>query len=122
MEGAMKNSNVSKGQSLAIERREFVLGTTAALLLLPHLAFSEASVSLEASLPTVGLNHNQDLLISADPSFGKGKERVSAPGSGSEYLAAWLLGFAHGMNARDARPDHLRCPRQELFLDASYER
>ena len=118
----MKTNNVADRQSLAIERREFVLGTTAALLLLPRLAFSEASASFETIPRKVELNHNQDLLIPADPALGKGKDRVAAPGSGSEYLAAWLLGFTHGLNARDARSDHLRCQRQELFLDASYER
>jgi hypothetical protein len=118
----MKTNNVADGQSLAIERREFVLGTTAALLLMPRLAFSEASVSLESSLPIVGLQQNQDLRLPPEPSVVNSKDRVAAPGSDSEYLAAWLLGFTHGLNARDARPDHLRCQREELFLDPGSER
>ena len=118
----MKNNRVCDGQSGAIERREFVLGTAAALLLLPRLAFSEASVSLEASVPTNGSNYDQNLLIPADPSFGRGGDKVSAFGDGSEYLAVWLLGFTHGLNARDARPDHVRYDSEELLLDPVSER
>lgn len=117
----MKNNDVSDRKSPAIERREFMLGTTAALLLLPRLAFSKVSPSLQTSLPTVDLNRNQDLLIPADPSFEKGKSRAAPPGGG-EYLAAWLLGFTHGLNARDAQSDYLRCQREELFLDPGSER
>ena len=117
----MKNNDVSGRQSSAIERREFVLGTTAALLLMPRLAFAEASVSLESSLPIVGLQQNQDLRLPPDPSVAKSKDRVVAHG-GSEYLAAWLLGFTHGLNARDARSDHVCCQREELFLDPGSER
>ena len=117
----MKNNKVCDGQSgatggvnLCWERRR--------PLLLPRLAFSEASVSLEAPVPTNGLNHDQNLLIPADPSFGRGGDKVSVLGSGSEYLAVWLLGFTHGLNARDARPDHVRYDSEELLLDPVSER
>ena len=32
--------------------------------------------------------------------FGKAKDRALVLGGGGEYFAAWMLGFAYGLNAR----------------------
>jgi len=95
----MKKPNVSGDQSLAIGRREFVLGATAALLLSSRVASSQTRASHESAQPEIVFSDNLALPIPANPSFGKGKDRALVLGGGGEYFAAWMLGFAYGLDA-----------------------
>jgi NTE family protein len=96
----MKKINVSGcDQSFAIGRREFVMGTTAALLLSPRQASSQIPASSQNTQPKIVFSDNLAVPIPANPSIGKGKDRALVLGGGGEYFAAWMLGFAHGLNA-----------------------
>src|SRR5208282_2539168 len=96
----MRNTNVCGDECFAIGRREFVLGTTAALLLSARLASAQSTASSQNAQPKVVFNDDLAVPIPANPSFGKGKDRALVLGGGGEYFAAWMLGFAYGLNAR----------------------
>jgi NTE family protein len=96
----VKKIKMSGEQSFAIGRREFVMGTTAALLLSSRQASSQIPASSQNAQPRIVLNDNLAVPMPADPSFGKGKDRALVLGGGGEYFAAWMLGFAHGLNAK----------------------
>jgi len=98
----MKKTNLRGEQSFAIGRRELVLGmlgTSAAVLLSPRLAFPQTSANSAIVQPKVVFSDNLSIPIPADPSFGRGKDRALVLGGGGEYFAAWMLGFAYGLNA-----------------------
>jgi len=95
----MKNTNVCGDEFLAIGRREFVLGTAAALLLSARLASAQTSASSHDAEPKVVFHDDLAVPIPANPSFGKGKDRALVLGGG-EYFAAWMLRFAYGLSAK----------------------
>jgi NTE family protein len=81
----------------AIGRREFVMGTTAALFLSSRQASSQTPASSQNAEPKIVFNDN--LAVPIPSLTGKGKDRALVLGGGGEYFAAWMLGFAHGLNA-----------------------
>jgi NTE family protein len=95
----MKKDKAPGEKNFPVGRREFVLGTTAALLS-SQLAFSEARPCPPYAQPEVAFNDNLAVPIPADPSLGKGKDRALVLGGGGEYFAAWMLGFAHGLKVK----------------------
>lgn len=95
----MSNGNVSVERSFAEGRREFVLGTTAALLT-SQMAFSETQACPPYAQPKVTFNDSLAVPIPANPSLGKGKDRALVLGGGGEYFAAWILEFAHGLKVK----------------------
>ena len=95
----MKKDKASGEKNFPVGRREFVLGTTAALLS-SQLAFSEARPCPPYAQPEVAFNDNLAVPIPANPSLGKGKDRALVLGGGGEYFAAWMLGFAHGLKVK----------------------
>ena len=104
----MKNNNGSGDRSFVIGRRELVLGTTAALLLSSRIASSQTTASSQNTQPKIIFNDHLAVPIPANPSFGKGKDRALVLGGGGEYFAAWMLGFAYGLDAKGvpyAMPD-----------------
>jgi len=96
----VKNTNVNGNEFLAIGRREFVVGTAAARLLSARLASAQTSASSHDAQPKVVFNDGLAVPIPANPSFGKDKDRALVLGGGGKYFAAWMLGFAYGLNAR----------------------
>jgi NTE family protein len=95
----MKKDKAPGEKNFPVGRREFVLGTTAALLS-SQLAFSEARPCPPYAQPEVAFNDNLAVPIPANPSLGKGKDRALVLGGGGEYFAAWMLGFAHGLKVK----------------------
>ena len=95
----MSNGNVSVERSFAEGRREFVLGTTAALLA-SQMAFSETQACPPYAQPKVTFNDSLAVPIPANPSLGKVKDRASVLGGGGEYFVAWILEFAHGLKVK----------------------
>jgi NTE family protein len=96
----MTKTSGSGGRGFPIGRRELMLGTTAALLLSPRRASSQATAGSSATQPKVVFNDNLTVPMPANPSLGKGKDRALVLGGGGEYFAAWMLGFAHGLNVQ----------------------
>jgi len=96
----MKKNDGSGDRSFAIGRRELVLGTTAALLLSSRLASSQTPASSQNTQAKISFNDNLAVPIPANPSFGRGKDRALVLGGGGEYFAAWMLGFAYGLDAK----------------------
>jgi NTE family protein len=96
----MKNTDVCGTEFLAIGRREFVVGTAAALLLSARLASAQTSARPHDAQPKVVFNDGLAVAIPANPSLGKGKDRALVLGGGGEYFAPWMLGFAYGLNAK----------------------
>jgi NTE family protein len=96
----MKKANVYSERSFAIGRRELVLATAAALVLSSRQASSQTPESFQNAQPKIVFKDNLAVPIPANPSFGKGKDRALVLGGGGEYFAAWMLGFAHGLNAK----------------------
>jgi len=105
----MEENDMSGDQSFVIGRREFSLATIAALLLSPRLAFSQTPASSEDPAQNF-FNDNPAVPVPADPSFGKSKDDAFPPGRGGEYFAAWMLGFAHGLNAKGQREPYASAP------------
>jgi NTE family protein len=91
---------VSGDHCFAIGRRQFVLRATGALLLSSRLASSQTPASSEIAQAKIDFNDNLAVPIPANPSFGKGKDRALVLGGGGEYFAAWMLGFAYGLDAK----------------------
>jgi hypothetical protein len=88
----MKKINVSGcDQSFAIGRREFVMGTTAALLLSSRQASSQIPASSQNTQPKIVFSDNLAVPIPANPSKEKVKTERWCLAGGGEYFAAWML-------------------------------
>lgn len=81
-----------------VGRRESILGTAAALLLAATEAQAQTTAGSTAPRVEVKFDDGLAIPIPANPSLGKGKDRALVLGGGGEYFAAWMLGFAHGLN------------------------
>jgi NTE family protein len=90
----------SKKRAFAIGRRELIAGGAAALLLSSKPTLAQTETIAGKPQPDVPFDDNLVTPIPANPSLGKGKDRALVLGGGGEYFAAWMLGFAHGLNVK----------------------
>jgi len=95
----MKKPTGSGHDHLALRRRDVLLGAAAALLLSRRKAAAQATTPSRSAQTDLMLGGGAVTPIPADPSLGKGKDRALVLGGGGEYFIAWLIGFAHGLNA-----------------------
>jgi NTE family protein len=95
----MRGNNLYGDRSFVIGRRELLLGTATSLLLSSPLASAQTRPTPQNPRPDIIFNDHLVVPIPANPSFGKGKDRALVLGGGGEYFAAWMLGFAYGLNA-----------------------
>lgn len=82
-----------------MQRRDVLLGAAAALLLSRREAAAQATDRSRDAQTDLMLSSGTAMPIPADPTLGKGKDRALVLGGGGEYFIAWLIGFAHGLNA-----------------------
>jgi NTE family protein len=98
------DSHNMKGPShRGIRRRDVLFGAAASVLLSRREASAQTTNQSRNAQTDLVLSGGAVMPIPADPALWKGKDRALVLGGGGEYFIAWLIGFAHGLNAAGVR-------------------